>query len=114
MLVNFQTKLDRNKHGAVRVVESREYDALNGKKTVFKFGESSTGCSNPNVQTYEDSNVQRNEPPDCELGGSANPIMDLSVAIEDMVRGIEWGLDANLRTDVLLSTVEVLDDDNDT
>ncbi|PPD78551.1 hypothetical protein GOBAR_DD24534 [Gossypium barbadense] len=106
LLVNFQTKLDKNKHGAVRVVESGEYDASKGKENnVFKFGEASTGCSNPNVQTYEDSNVQQNKLPDCELGGSTNPMVELSVAIEDIVRGIEWGLDANLRTDPTTNSV---------
>ncbi|KAH1106864.1 hypothetical protein J1N35_010632 [Gossypium stocksii] len=97
LLVNFQSKLDRNKHGTVRVVESGEYDASKRKEnSVFKFGKSSTGCSNPNVQTYEDGNVQRNEPLDCELGGSPNFMVELSVAMEDIVCGIEWGPDADL------------------
>ncbi|KAK5812655.1 hypothetical protein PVK06_028092 [Gossypium arboreum] len=41
-------------------------------------------------------------------------MVKLSAVMKDIVRGIEWEPEADLRIDVLLSAVEVLDDDNDT
>lgn len=107
--VTFKSRSDRNKHGAVLVVESGEYGASKGKEnSVFQFGESSIGCSNSDVQTFEDGDVQRKKPPDRELGGFVNLMVELSATI----MGIVLEPDADLLTDALLSTVEVMDDDD--
>ncbi|KAG8478122.1 hypothetical protein CXB51_027896 [Gossypium anomalum] len=52
----------------------------------------------------------RKKPPGCELVGLENPIVDVIATIEGIVRGVEWGPDANLMADMLLLVMEIIDD----
>ncbi|MBA0590328.1 hypothetical protein Gorai_019041 [Gossypium raimondii] len=56
-----------------------------------------------------DGNVQQKKPPDCELVGSANLIVEVTT-MEGIVRGIERGPDADLIEDVLLLVMGIMDD----
>ncbi|TYG53188.1 hypothetical protein ES288_D09G089500v1 [Gossypium darwinii] len=110
--MNFQLKLDRNKHEAIRMVKIGEFNFSKGKENnFFQFGESRTECSNAVVQNYENSNVQRKKPPDCERGVTTSSMVELSMTMEDIVQLIEQESDAELRTEVLLSSVEAMVDD---
>ncbi|MBA0650343.1 hypothetical protein Goklo_017772, partial [Gossypium klotzschianum] len=75
-------------------------------------GRSPTECSNAVVQNYENSNVQRKKPPDSERGVTTSSMVELSMTMEDIVQLIEQESDAELRTEVLLSSVEVMVDDD--
>ncbi|MBA0560670.1 hypothetical protein Golob_017554 [Gossypium lobatum] len=81
------SKLVRNKHEVVWVVE--RYDASKRKENnVFHFGESSIVCSNTNIQSFRDGNVQQKKPLDCELVGSTNLIVEVTT-----MKGIMWGIE---------------------
>ncbi|PPD82014.1 hypothetical protein GOBAR_DD21052 [Gossypium barbadense] len=60
------SKLDRNKHGAVRVVENGVYDAIKGKEKNY------------------------------ELGGSVNHMVELSATLKGIVREHDADLPANV------------------
>lgn len=111
--VNFQSNLDRNKYGAVRLAKKGEVNVSKVKENrIFQFGETSFMCPNAEVQFPEKGIMQQKKPPDCVQKDAPHAMLELSTTMEGIMRGIEGEPDVEHRIKVMILFVGFMVDDN--